>query len=101
MIFLSLSLTSISLINLSSILYITLLSNELNVIRNIRSMVEYRDLDFVFSRKISYRQWLKEKRNCDCLYFADSEDSLPETIARKHYLKSKISSVLCKLHLTK
>ena len=76
-------------------------SNELNVIRNIRSMVEYRDLDFVFSRKISYRQWLKEKRNCDCLYFADSEDSLPETIARKHYLKSKISSVLCKLHLTK
>ena len=76
-------------------------SNELNVIRNIRSMVEYRDLDFVFSRKISYHQWLKEKRNCECLYFADSEDPLPASIARKNYLKSKLESLIRKIDIIK
>lgn len=76
-------------------------TKELAEIRNIRSMVEYRDFDFVLKRNISLWQWIQEKKNCDCLYFADVDDHIPAKKARKNYIKAKVTSLFRKLHILK
>ena len=46
-------------------------------VRQIRSMVELKDLKFVLKGKVSLWQWLKELREAECLFYYSKDDKKP------------------------
>lgn len=66
-------------------------------IREINSMVEFRDLTFVLKGKISLWQWLKDYRNSECKYFYVKDDLQPYKVARNQFFGSLFGKVLKRL----
>ena len=63
-------------------------------VRNINSIVEFRDLLFVLRFKVSLFRWLKEYRLCECKYFKVKDDLQPYRMAKKYFIKSLIEKML-------
>ncbi len=63
-------------------------------IREINSIVEFRDLPFVLKGKISLWQWWRDYRSCECRYFYDKNDLKPYKIARNQFFGSLLGKVL-------
>lgn len=59
-----------------------------NELRVINAIVEKRDLTFVFSRKLGFRQWLKDFNSSECRYFYSKEDMGPFIAMVQFYLKA-------------
>lgn len=69
--------------------------NEANgKIREISSMVEFRDLKFALKGNISLLQWWRDYRSCECKYFYDKSDMKPFRIARNQFFGSLFGKVL-------
>ena len=68
-------------------------------VKSIRSIVEFRDFDFVLKGKISWIDWKKQLKECECRFFYDDDDKMPYRMAKKQYLMAKISTLLKKLYI--
>lgn len=71
--------------------YNSLISNE---IRNITSMVEFRDISFVLKGKLHPYKWYKELKNAECLYYYDKEDLKPYKTAKKQFMLNIIKKLI-------
>ncbi len=56
-------------------------------VRQIDSMVEFEDFNFVLKFKVGLFDWLKQKGNCECLYYKSENDPVPYQNKRKEYLR--------------
>ena len=63
-------------------------------IREINSIVEFRDLPFALKGKISLWQWWRDYRSCECKYFYNKDDMKPFRIARNQFFGSLFGKVL-------
>ncbi len=63
-------------------------------IREINSIVEFRDLPFALKGKISLWQWWRDYRSCECRYFYDKIDLRPYRIARNQFFGSLLGKIL-------
>ena len=66
-------------------------------IKEIHSIVEFRDLPFALKGKISLWQWWRDYRSCECKYFYDKDDMKPFRIARNQFLCSLFEKVFKRL----
>lgn len=62
-------------------------------IRMIYSMVEYPDVLFALKGQVSILKWIKQRNQCQCLYFRDKEDMKPYRYARSVVAKEMIKRV--------
>ena len=62
-------------------------------VQTIDAMVEFRDFEFVLKREIGLLDWLRQRRQCKCLYFYSQADPKPYHINRKNMWRRLISSV--------
>lgn len=53
---------------------------------SVNSMVEFEDFNFVLKREVPLLKWIKEKRNCKCLFLYNPEDKRPYRIRRRNYI---------------
>ena len=66
-------------------------------IKEINSIVEFRDLPFALKGKISLWQWWRDYQSCECKYFYDKNDLKPYRIARNQFFGSLFGKVLKRL----
>ena len=66
-------------------------------IREINSIVEFRDFPFALKGKISLWKWWRDYRSCECKYFYDKRDLKPYRIARNQFFRSLFCKVLKRL----
>lgn len=59
-----------------------------NKLKVINAIVEKRDLTFVFSGKLSYKQWLKDFKRSECRYFYSKEDKRPFIAMIQYYVNT-------------
>lgn len=63
-------------------------------VREIKSMVELRDVILLLKGKINPFAWLKQRRSAECLYFYDKEDLVPYKMERNNILKQTRKKLL-------
>ena len=64
-----------------------------NKLKVINAIVEKRDLTFVFSGKLGFRQWLKDFRSSECRYFYSKEDKGPFMAMLQFYLNAPLRKI--------
>jgi predicted ATP-grasp superfamily ATP-dependent carboligase len=64
-----------------------------STIQTIDAIVEFRDFEFVLRREIGILNWLRQRRQCKCLYYYSQADPKPYQINRKNMWKRIISGV--------
>ena len=62
-------------------------------IREINSIVEFRDINFMLKRKVGILRWCRELKNCECKYFYDKNDMVPYRMARKNYISFVVEKI--------
>lgn len=63
-------------------------------IRQIDSMVEFKDVIHVLKRNVSLFTWLMQKRESECRYFLCKEDPLPYKIKRNEFFRFILRMIL-------
>lgn len=66
-------------------------------IQTIDAMVEFRDFEFVLRREIGMLDWLRQRRQCKCLYYYSQADPKPYHINRNNMWRRLLSSVIKRL----
>jgi len=64
-----------------------------NKLKVINAIVEKRDLSFVFSGKLGFKQWLKDFRSSECRYFYSKEDKGPFIAMLQFYLNTPLRKI--------
>lgn len=67
------------------------------VVREINSIVEFRDFPFVLKGKVSPWQWWKDYSHSECKYFYDKADMDPFRLARNQFICSLFGKVIKRL----
>lgn len=78
-------------VNLPLVYYYSIIGEDISTIVNrpvkeLDSMVEYEDFNFVLKREVLLSDWLKEKKKCQCRYYYDKADPTPNRYKLKEYL---------------
>lgn len=63
-------------------------------VRQINSIVEFRDIRFMLKGRVSPLRWYRELQESECRYFYDKDDEAPYRKARKQFLSSLLSKLI-------
>ena len=59
-------------------------------IKELYSIVDFRDLENAVHQHVSIRQWLQEYRNAQCKYYKDKNDPEPYRVCLKSFIKAHL-----------